>query len=107
MQMTFEMPDGERRTVDAAEGATVMRVATLNNIEGITGDCGGGCACATCHIYVDAAWIDRVGTPDPASIEASMIEVAPADAQPNSRLGCQIVLTPALDGLVVQVPEGQ
>jgi 2Fe-2S ferredoxin len=107
MQVIFELPDGERHAVTGEAGATVMRVATLNNIPGITGDCGGGCACGTCHIYVDPRWIDRVGAPEAGSIEAEMIDLAPADAQPNSRLGCQIILTSDLDGLVVQVPEGQ
>jgi ferredoxin, 2Fe-2S len=107
MEMTFRLASGENRTVKFLAGDSVMRVAVVNGIDGITGDCGGGCACATCHIYVDEAWIDRVGVPKEESVEACMIEVAPANAQRNSRLGCQIVLGPDLDGFVVEVPEGQ
>lgn len=107
MKIIFKTDNGESRAIPFVEGDTVMRVALANGIEGITGDCGGGCACATCHVYIDESWIDRVGVPDEDSTEACMIEVAPADPKPTSRLGCQIVLTSALDGLVVEVPEGQ
>lgn len=107
MKIIFRMGPDERRETPFEEGDTVMRVAVGNGIDGITGDCGGGCACATCHVYIDEAWIDRVGLPDPDSTEACMIEVAPADPKPTSRLGCQIVLSAALDGLIVEVPEGQ
>lgn len=107
MELTFRTEAGQARTVPFAEGDTVMRVALANGIDGITGDCGGGCACATCHVYIDDAWVERVGLPAPDSTEACMIEVAPADPKPTSRLGCQIVLSAALDGLVVEVPEGQ
>ncbi len=107
MEVTFELPSGERRALPFNDGETVMQIATRNSIDGITGDCGGACACATCHVYVAEAWLDKVGVPEPDSVEACMIEVAPADAQTNSRLGCQVVLTATLDGLVVHVPEGQ
>jgi len=107
MEVIFELATGERRAFPFEEGNNVMRIAVLNDVPGITGDCGGSSACGTCHIYVDNAWLGKVGTPDPDSAEACMIEVSPADAQPNSRLGCQIVLTAALDGLVVHIPEGQ
>jgi ferredoxin, 2Fe-2S len=75
-------------------------------VPGIDADCGGECACATCHVYVDAAWLGVTGLPEPGSQEASMLSFA-ALAEPNSRLSCQIEVTEALEGLVVRLPEGQ
>ena len=77
-----------------------------NNIPGIDADCGGECACATCHVYVDPAWLDKTGLPVPGSQEASMLSFA-ATAEPNSRLSCQIKMRGELDGLIVRMPEGQ
>lgn len=85
-------------------GLSVMQGAVNNNVPGIDADCGGECACATCHVYVDDAWLSRTGTPNEQ--EASMLSFA-ATAQPNSRLSCQITMTEELDGLVVRLPEGQ
>jgi 2Fe-2S ferredoxin len=84
-----------------------MRIALDHGIEGIYGDCGGQCACATCHVYIDPQWLDIVGRPEPSSVEAALLEGAPADVTENSRLACQISLTDELDGLLVQIPEGQ
>jgi 2Fe-2S ferredoxin len=85
---------------------SVMRGAVDNSIPGIDADCGGECACATCHVYVDESWLSATGTHVPRSQEASMLSFA-ALAQPNSRLSCQIIVSEALDGLVVRMPEGQ
>jgi 2Fe-2S ferredoxin len=81
-----------------------MEGAVKNNVIGIDADCGGACACATCHVYVEEAWLDRTGMP--SAIEQSMLDFA-KDVEPNSRLSCQIKVTDALDGLVVRMPESQ
>jgi ferredoxin, 2Fe-2S len=103
-KITFVQPDGSQQTVEAADGVTVMEAAKVNRIAGIEAECGGACACATCHIYVDAAWVDQAGKP--ASMEEDMLDFA-FDVRPESRLSCQIKVTAALDGLVVQVPGKQ
>jgi 2Fe-2S ferredoxin len=82
-------------------GQSLMEVAKAHGVDGISGDCGGGCACATCHVYVDQAWLPKVGKPD--DIESAMLDMVADVAQPNSRLGCQIKLRPDLDGLTVTV----
>lgn len=104
--ITFIEHNGKAHTVQVASGQSVMQAAVDNNVPGIDADCGGECACATCHVYVDAAWLDRVGLPADGSQEASMLSFA-AVTQPDSRLSCQITVTDALDGLVVRMPEGQ
>lgn len=96
--------DGTRFEIDAADGSTVMENAVRNSVPGIEAECGGACACATCHVYVDEAWTDAVGAP--SAMEEDMLDFA-VEVQPNSRLSCQIKITPALDGLVVKVPERQ
>ncbi len=103
-KITFIDHGGTRREVDAAAGATVMETAIRNNIPGIEADCGGACACATCHVYVDEAWLLKTG--DKGSMEESMLDFA-EDVRPTSRLSCQIKVTDALDGLVVTTPESQ
>jgi 2Fe-2S ferredoxin len=106
-KITYIEYNGTEHVVDVPVGRSVMQGAVDNNVPGIDADCGGECACATCHVYViDQAWLDRVGLPVPASQEASMLSFA-AVAQPNSRLSCQIKVTPELEGLVVRMPEGQ
>ena len=97
---------GETRTIEVENGATVMEAAIRNAVPGIEAECGGACACATCHVYVDEAWLGVTGTPVPGSQEASMLSFA-ALAQPNSRLSCQLKVSEALDGLIVRMPEGQ
>ena len=97
---------GREHRAEVPLGRSVMRGAIDNNIPGIDADCGGECACATCHVYVDDAWLAATGLPVPGSQEASMLSFA-ALAQPNSRLSCQITVTEALDGLIVRLPEGQ
>jgi ferredoxin, 2Fe-2S len=103
-KITFVQPDGSQQTVTASAGVTVMEAAKVNRIAGIEAECGGACACATCHIYVQQAWVDKVGKP--ASMEEDMLDFA-FDVRPESRLSCQIKVTDALDGLVVTVPGKQ
>lgn len=104
--ITFIEHDGASHTVQVDAGKTVMLAAVDNNIPGIDADCGGECACATCHVYVDEAWLAKVGLPESGSQEASMLSFA-AVTQPDSRLSCQITVTDDLDGLVVRMPKGQ
>ena len=103
-KITYTTHDGAKNTVDVSVGMTVMRAAIANGIPGIDADCGGACACATCHVYVDQAWFDRL--PAPASAEADMLDFV-LDRQPNSRLSCQIEVTESLDGLAVTTPPSQ
>jgi len=105
-RVTYIEHNGTEHRVDLPLGRSVMRGAVDNNIPGIDADCFGECACATCHVYVDPAWLDRTGLPAPGSQEASMLSFA-AVGQPNSRLSCQIAMREDLDGLIVRMPEGQ
>jgi len=97
---------GTEHTVEVPVGTSLMRGALDNNIPGIDADCGGACACATCHAYVDAAWLDKTGRPEPGSQEETMLSFA-ALAQPNSRLTCQMRMAEELTGIVLRMPEGQ
>jgi len=99
-------PDGTGHALVAPIGTSLMRAAVAAGIDGIKADCGGVMTCATCHVYVDAAWLPKVGLPEAGSQEASMLSFA-AVAQPDSRLSCQITMTEELDGLLVRMPEGQ
>jgi 2Fe-2S ferredoxin len=103
-KITFIQPDGTSQIVDATPGLTVMEAAKLNNVAGIEAECGGACACATCHVYVDAGWRDRTGKAE--DMEEDMLDFA-FDVREESRLACQIKVTPELDGLVVRVPAKQ
>jgi 2Fe-2S ferredoxin len=103
-KITYIENDGTEHHVDVPAGVSVMDGAKRFTIPGIEGDCGGACACATCHVYVDAAWRDKVGTAE--DLEKSMLEFA-ENVEENSRLSCQIVVSDALDGLVVRMPESQ
>ncbi|MEM9222181.1 MAG: 2Fe-2S iron-sulfur cluster-binding protein [Pseudomonadota bacterium] len=96
--------DGQTHSVQSEAGATVMEAAVRAMVPGIDGDCGGACACATCHVYVDEAWRDAVGEPEP--MEEDMLDFA-FEVGEGSRLSCQIRITDSLDGLVVRVPEEQ
>jgi len=95
---------GHETKVEAENGSTVMEAAIRNAIPGIVAECGGACACATCHVYVDEAFMAVVGEPEP--MEEDMLDFA-FDVRESSRLSCQIKLTPELDGLVVRVPAKQ
>lgn len=99
--ITYVDADGQRRTVQAAVNATVMEVALKNDIPGVLGECGGACACATCHVYIDDAWVGQVGPAE--DMEQGMLDFA-FDVRANSRLSCQIFMTQELDGLVVHTP---
>lgn len=103
--VNYRLPDGSIQTVNAELGENLMSLATDNGIESILGRCGGHCNCGTCHVYVDAAWLDKL-TP-PQDDEDMMLDGTPAERLPNSRLGCQITMTPELDGLIVTVASEQ
>ena len=103
-KITIVAHDGQRFEVDAEDGSTVMENAIRNAVPGIEAECGGACACATCHVYVDEAWSGVVGDPD--VMEEDMLDFA-YEVRLTSRLSCQIKVAPELDGLVVQVPERQ
>jgi len=104
VKLTFVQPDGTSQTVEAEPGVTVMEAAKLNDVPGIEAECGGACACATCHVYVNPEWVEKTGKP--ASIEEDMLDFA-FDVRKESRLSCQIKVTPELDGLTVRVPAKQ
>ena len=103
-KITYVAHDGSSRTLEIKTGLSVMEGAVKNNVPGIDADCGGACACATCHVYVDEAWTDKVGPP--SAMEESMLDFAEG-VQPNSRLSCQIKVSDALEGLKVTTPESQ
>ncbi len=103
-KITFVQPDGTSQIVDAEPGVTVMEAAKINLIAGVEAECGGACACATCHVYVDEAWTGRTGKP--ATMEEDMLDFA-FDVREESRLSCQIKVTADLDGLLVRVPAKQ
>ncbi len=103
-KITYIEHDGTEHTVDVDNGITVMEGAIRNLVPGIDADCGGACACATCHVYVDEAFKDKTG--ERTSMEDSMLDFA-SDVRDNSRLSCQIKVSDALDGLIVRMPEEQ
>ena len=103
-KIKYVQHDGKVHEVDVPAGWSVMEGAVKNMIPGIDADCGGACACATCHVYVDPAWADKVGAK--SDMEETMLDFAPVTS-PNSRLSCQIRVTPELDGLVLRIPVSQ
>jgi 2Fe-2S ferredoxin len=103
-KITYIEFDGAEHTVDVKPGLSVMEGAVKNNIPGIDADCGGACACATCHVHVDDAWLDKTG--DKSAMEESMLDFAEG-VDENSRLSCQIKVSDELDGLIVRMPESQ
>ena len=104
-KITYIEWNGTRHEVDVAEGLTVMEGAVTNNIPGIDADCGGACACSTCHVYVDPAWAGKL--PEKEDMELDMLDFAYEPDPERSRLTCQLKVSDALDGLVVQMPERQ
>ncbi len=103
-KLTFIQTDGTQQVVDGEVGLTVMEVAKKNLVPGIEAECGGACACATCHVYVDDAWREKVGKPQ--EMEEDMLDFA-FDVRETSRLSCQIKVTADFDGLVLHVPAKQ
>ncbi|KQQ23494.1 2Fe-2S ferredoxin [Methylobacterium sp. Leaf123] len=103
-KITFVDHAGTARTIDGEVGSTVMETAIRNNVPGIDAECGGACACATCHVYVDGEWADKVGPAEP--MEQDMLDFA-SDVRATSRLCCQIRVTAELDGLTVTTPARQ
>jgi len=103
-KITYIEFKGDRHVVDLKPGQSVMEGAVQNGIPGIDADCGGACACATCHVYVDPEWQQRTGPPN--ELEAAMLESA-ENVLPNSRLSCQIKVTDDLNGLIVRMPASQ
>jgi 2Fe-2S ferredoxin len=103
-KVTYIEHNGKEHVIDVAVGTTVMEGAVKNNIPGIDADCGGACACATCHVYVDDAWLGKTGKA--AAMEESMLDFAEGVTE-ASRLSCQITVSAELDGLVVRLPQSQ
>ena len=103
-KITFVTHDDKTHTVDVQNGLTVMEGAVQNDVPGIDADCGGGMACATCHVYVNEDWIDKL--PAKEDGEEDMLDMA-YEPKSNSRLSCQITVSDELDGLVVGIPSKQ
>ena len=103
-KITFIDFEGNQRVVDASNDQSVMEAATQNDVDGIDADCGGACACATCHVYVHEDWQAIVGKP--SELEAEMLDVA-ENVESNSRLSCQMKVDDSFDGLIVTTPESQ
>lgn len=104
VEINFIDHKGERHQVQATVGMTVMEAAVQNRVPGIDAECGGACACATCHVYIEPDWQEAVGPAE--RMEEDMLDFA-FDVRPNSRLSCQIKVTEALNGLVLRTPERQ
>jgi 2Fe-2S ferredoxin len=103
-KITYIEFDGSEHVVEAKNGLSIMEAAVKNLIPGIDADCGGACACATCHVYVDSDWQKKTGQAD--EMELSMLDFA-EDVKNTSRLSCQIKITDELDGIVIRLPESQ
>lgn len=103
-KIIFIAHDGTTTPVEIAAGQTLLTAALNHNVKGIDGDCGGQCGCATCHVFVDAPWADKLPSPQPN--EDEMLNFT-AERMPNSRLACQLTMTDALDGITVHMPSGQ
>ena len=103
--ITYVHTDGTREAIDVPLGTSVMRGAILNSIDGIVAECGGEMMCATCHVYVEPAQLPL--TPAQSDDEKAMLEFTASERRPNSRLSCQLVVSPEMDGLVVYLPETQ
>ena len=103
-KITYKNKDGSSKTIEVENGLSVMEGAIQNEIPGIDADCGGGMACATCHVYVEEKWFDKL--PKAEDAEVDMIDMA-HEPKKNSRLSCQLIVTNELDGLVVTTPAKQ
>ena len=105
-KVTYIEANGAKHVIDVPVDENVMRGAVYNDVPGIVGECGGACSCATCRCYVDEAWTAKVGGPA-SDAERELLIAAEDELKPNARLGCQITMTPELDGLIVRLPEKQ
>ena len=103
-KITYKDNQGNLKTIDVENGLTVMEGAIQNDIPGIDADCGGSMACATCHVYVEEKWLDKI--PKPEEAEVDMIDMA-FEPKKNSRLSCQLIVSEELEGLTVTTPEKQ
>jgi ferredoxin, 2Fe-2S len=101
----FVQPDGSEKEIDVARMESLMRAAIRCNVDGVVAECGGALTCATCHVYVDPAWADRLPPPDEA--EEDMLQFTAAERRSNSRLSCQLRMAEDLAGIRVTVPEFQ
>lgn len=104
-KIIFIHPDGQQQAVETANGTSVMQAAVANGISGIVAECGGSAMCATCHVYVDPAWQDKLPAMD--AVENEMLDSVADERRDNSRLSCQIALSAELDGLTVRLPANQ
>ncbi len=101
----FISADGERAEIEASPGTSAMRAAVTHGLDGILGECGGALACGTCHVYVEASRAKSL--PPPSAAEDEMLEATASERRAPSRLACQIVMSEALDGLILAMPERQ
>ena len=104
-KINYKDNQGNCKTIEVENGLTVMEGAIQNDVDGILAECGGGCACATCHVYVGESFLDKI-TPV-SDVEADMLECVASERKTNSRLACQIKVTEGLEGLVIEIPEAQ
>ena len=102
-KITWKLADGSEITDDVKDGLNLMEAATANSVPHIEGECGGCLSCATCHVFVDPEWFEKTGAID--EIEDTMLEMTDVEREANSRLSCQIIASPELDGLILHVPE--
>ncbi len=103
MKATWILSDGRQIVAEVHEGQNLMEAAVAANVPRVVGECGGSLSCATCHVYVDPVWADRSGNPE--TFEDAMLDVTEAERRDTSRLSCQIRMSPALDGIILHVPE--
>lgn len=103
--ITFIHPDNRSESIDADDGASVMMAALTHNIDGILAECGGNAVCATCHVYIDPAFAERL---DPVGDdEDALLDGTATERLPNSRLSCQVKVAPALEGMIIRIPDRQ
>ena len=103
IRITWKMQDGTEISAEVEDGLNLMEAAAENNVPHIKGECGGCLSCATCHVFVDPEWLAKTGEVD--DIEEAMLEITDVESEDNSRLSCQIIASPELNGLVLHVPE--
>lgn len=104
-KIVFLQPNGVEKEIVVDIGKSLMEAAVQNDVDGIDAECGGSCMCATCHVYVDEAWLDRLQPAD--ELEDEMLDSTHSDRRLNSRLSCQITMTEGLDGMLVVLPPSQ